>query len=255
LKQVILNLLTNAIKFTDIGMVTFGYEIDKKNKQIHFTVRDTGLGIDEEEHKNIFDRFKRVDSDISIKVGGLGLGLAISKAYVELLGGSITLESKVGEGSTFYFSIPLKYAKMEHISVRPINNLEAKRSEDKLILIAEDDNINFLLFQKIMQNKNYQIIRAVNGQEAVEVCLNNPNIDLVLMDIKMPIMTGFEAIERIQPMRPTLPIIAQTAYSSSEDKAKIEEAGFTDYITKPLDRELLFELLTKYLEKEDFNEK
>ncbi|WP_284651898.1 ATP-binding protein [Flavobacterium terrisoli] len=254
LKQVIINLLTNAIKFTDTGMVTFGYEIDEKNELIHFTVRDTGLGIDEGEHKNIFDRFKRVDSDVSIKVGGLGLGLAISKAYVELLGGTISLESKVGEGSTFYFSIPLQYAKVEHITVRPINNLEFKKSEDKLILIAEDDNINFLLFQKMMQNKNYQIIRAVNGQEAVEVCLNNPNIDLVLMDIKMPIMTGFEAIERIQPIRPTLPIIAQTAYSSSEDKAKIEEAGFTDYITKPLNRERLFELLTKYLEKEDHNE-
>ncbi|MFN3968515.1 ATP-binding protein [Flavobacterium sp.] len=254
LKQVIINLLTNAIKFTDVGMVTFGYEIDEKNQLIHFTVRDTGLGIDAEEHKNIFDRFKRVDSDVSIKVGGLGLGLAISKAYVELLGGSISLESKVGEGSTFYFSIPLKYAKMENISVRPINNLEVSKSEDKLILIAEDDNINFLLFQKMMQNKNYQIIRAINGQEAVEICLNNPNIDLVLMDIKMPIMTGFEAIERIQPMRPTLPIIAQTAYSSSEDKAKIEEAGFTDYITKPLNRERLFDLLTTYLEEKSKDE-
>ncbi|MFN3754378.1 ATP-binding protein [Flavobacterium sp.] len=254
LKQVIINLLTNAIKFTDTGMVTFGYEIDEKNEQIHFTIRDTGLGIDEQEHQNIFDRFKRVDSDVSIKVGGLGLGLAISKAYVELLGGTITLESKVGEGSTFYFSIPLQYAKVENIMVRSIDNHENIKTENKLILIAEDDNINFLLFQKMMQHKNYEIIRAINGREAVEICLGNANIDLVLMDIKMPIMNGFEAIEQIQPMRPNLPIIAQTAYSSSEDKAKIEEAGFTDYITKPLDRERLFELLTKYLEKEHNNE-
>nr|WP_294773644.1 ATP-binding protein [uncultured Flavobacterium sp.] len=254
LKQVLINLLTNAIKFTDKGMVTFGYEIDEKNQLIHFTVRDTGLGIDEEEHKNIFDRFKRVDSDISIKVGGLGLGLAISKAYVELLGGKIALESKVGEGSTFYFSIPLKYAKVESITVRPVNNLDAVKTDDKLILIAEDDNINFLLFQKMMQNKNYKIIRAINGQEAVEICLSNPGIDLVLMDIKMPILNGFEAIERIQPIRPNLPIIAQTAYSSSEDKAKIEAAGFIDYITKPLNRERLFELLIMYLEEKDRNE-
>ncbi|MBF6639939.1 response regulator [Flavobacterium sp. J49] len=251
LKQVLVNLLTNAIKFTDVGMVTFGYEIDEKNALIHFTVRDTGLGIDEEQHNNIFDRFKRVDSDISIKVGGLGLGLAISKAYVELLGGTITLESKVGEGSTFYVSIPLKYAEMEPITVSSVNNFEITKSDDKLILIAEDDNINFLLFQKMMQNKNYQIIRAVNGKETVEICLNNPSIDLVLMDIKMPIMNGFEAIERIQPVRPNLPIIAQTAYSSSEDKAKILDAGFTDYITKPLSRERLFELLTTYLEKRE----
>lgn len=247
LKQVIINLLTNAIKFTDKGMVTFGYEIDENNQLIHFTVRDTGLGIDEVEHKNIFDRFKRVDSDISIKVGGLGLGLAISKAYIELLGGNITLTSKVGEGSTFYFSIPLQYAKVEQITVRPVNESESAKSERKVILIAEDDNINYLLFQKMMQHKNFEIIRAINGQVAVEVCLSNPNIDLVLMDIKMPILDGFQAIEQIQSMRPHLPIIAQTAYSSSEDKAKIEKAGFSDYITKPLNRERLFELLDQYL--------
>lgn len=248
LKQVIINLLTNAIKFTDKGMVTFGYEIDEQNQLIHFTVRDTGLGIDEVEHKNIFDRFKRVDSDVSIKVGGLGLGLAISKAYVELLGGSITLTSKVGEGSTFYFSIPLQYAKVEQITVRPVNEAEVTKSERKVILIAEDDNINYLLFQKMMQHKNFEIIRAINGQVAVELCLGNPNIDLVLMDIKMPILDGFQAIEQIQPIRPNLPIIAQTAYSSSEDKAKIEKAGFSDYITKPLNRERLFELLDYYLD-------
>ncbi|MGL2964015.1 ATP-binding protein [Flavobacterium sp. RSB2_4_14] len=254
LKQVIINLLTNAIKFTDEGFVTFGYEIDEKNELIHFTIRDTGLGIDEEEHKNIFDRFKRVDSDVSIKVGGLGLGLAISKAYVELLGGTISLESKIGEGSTFYFSIPLKYSKSDHITVRSINNEEVVKSEKEVILIAEDDNINFLLFQKMMQNKCYEIIRAINGKEAVDICLNNPNIDLVLMDIKMPIMDGFEALEQIQPIRPNLPIIAQTAYSSSEDKERIEAAGFSDYITKPLSRERLFELITKYLDKSTNNE-
>ena len=254
LKQVIINLVTNAIKFTDEGMVTFGYEIDEKKQLIHFTVRDTGLGIDEEQHNNIFDRFKRVDSDISIKVGGLGLGLAISKAYVELLRGKISLKSKIGEGSTFYFSIPLNYSKIEHITVRPVNELENIKTEEKVILIAEDDNINFLLFQKMMQGKNYQIIRAINGQEAVEICLNNPNMDLVLMDIKMPIMDGFQVIERIMPMRPNLPIIAQTAYSSSDDKIKIEEAGFSDYITKPLNREKLFELINKYLNMDKYDE-
>lgn len=254
LKQVIINLLTNALKFTERGSVTFGFEIDEENELINFTVKDTGLGIDEDNHKNIFDRFKRVDSDISIKVGGLGLGLAISKAYVDLLGGTITLESKVGEGSTFYFSIPLKYSIVEHITVKQINNIEIQKSEGETILIAEDDNINFLLFQKMMQNKNYKIIRAINGQEAVDICLNNPNIDLVLMDIKMPIMNGFEAMEQIRPIRPNLPIIAQTAYSSSEDKIKIEEAGFNGYLTKPLSRENLFEMINTYLDKENYNE-
>jgi signal transduction histidine kinase/ActR/RegA family two-component response regulator len=254
LKQVIINLLTNAIKFTEKGSVAFGFEIDDEKELINFTVRDTGLGIDEDNHKYIFDRFKRVDSDISIKVGGLGLGLAISKAYIDLLGGSITLESRVGEGSTFYFSIPLQYSKTEHITVKSINNIDVAKSESETILIAEDDNINFLLFQKMMQNKNYKILRAINGQEAVDICINNPNIDLVLMDIKMPLMNGFEALEQIRPIRPTLPIIAQTAYSSSDDKIKIEEAGFNGYITKPLNRDNLFELINKYLDKENYNE-
>jgi signal transduction histidine kinase/CheY-like chemotaxis protein len=254
LKQVIINLLTNAIKFTEEGSVTLGFEIDENNKLIHFTVKDTGLGIDENNHKNIFDRFRRVDSDISVKVGGLGLGLAISKAYIDLLSGTISLSSKIGEGSTFYFSIPLVYAITENIVVKQVNNNEINKTKEQIILIAEDDNINFLLFQKMMQNKNYKIIRAINGQEAVDICINNPNIDLVLMDIKMPIMTGFEALEQIRPIRPDLPIIAQTAYSSSEDKIKIEEAGFNGYITKPLNRDNLFELINTFLNKENYNE-
>ena len=117
------------------------------------------------------------------------------------------------------------------------------------ILIAEDDNINFLLFQKIMKAKKYKIIRAENGQEVVDICFNNPNIDLVLMDIKMPIMDGFEALEKIAPIRPNLPMIAQTAFSSNEDKNKIFKAGFTDYITKPIDRERLFEIIDVILKK------
>ncbi len=248
LKQVIINLLTNAIKFTEQGSVTFGFDVDEESGLINFIIKDTGLGIDENNHKYIFDRFKRVDSDISIKVGGLGLGLAISKAYIDLLGGTISLESKIGEGSTFYFSIPLEYSVNEHITVKQIANVDVVKSEAVTILIAEDDNINFLLFQKMMQHKNYKIIRAINGQEAVDFCLNTPTIDLVLMDIKMPIMNGFEALEQIRPIRLNLPIIAQTAYSSSDDKIRIEEAGFTDYITKPLNRERLFELIDKYLD-------
>ena len=254
LKQVIVNLVNNAVKFTEKGVVSFGYEIDKVESKIHFTIKDTGLGIAEDNYKNIFDRFKRVDSDISIKVGGLGLGLAITKAYVELLGGTISLESKLGVGTTFYFSIPLKYNKVEHIVVKQVAEVEILKSDGAIILIAEDDNINFLLFQKIMQKESYKIIRAINGQEAVDICINNSNIDLVLMDIKMPLMNGFEALEQIRPLRPDLPIIAQTAYSASEDKIKIEVAGFTDYITKPLNRERLFELIDKYLSKEKNNE-
>jgi signal transduction histidine kinase/ActR/RegA family two-component response regulator len=251
LKQIITNLITNALKFTEQGSVEFGYEIDEQNNQILFKVKDTGFGIDENNQKYIFDRFRRVGGDHTIKIGGLGLGLAISKAYVEMLGGTIALESKIDKGSEFYFSIPLEYVKCQKITVQPVSQLAISKGEEEgTILIAEDDNINFLLFQKIMKSKNYKIIRAENGQEAVDICFNNPNIDLVLMDIKMPIMDGFEAFEKISPIRPNLPIIAQTAFSSNEDKEKIFKAGFTDYITKPINRERLFELIDEILKKE-----
>jgi CheY-like chemotaxis protein len=114
-------------------------------------------------------------------------------------------------------------------------------------LVAEDDNINFLLLEKIMQLKNYKIIRAKNGQEAVSICIDNKNIDLVLMDIKMPILSGYEALAKIKVFRPELPIIAQTAYSSSEDQEKMEQAGFVNYITKPINKEKLFQIIAKTL--------
>jgi signal transduction histidine kinase/CheY-like chemotaxis protein len=251
LKQIIVNLVTNAIKFTDEGFVAFGYEVDEANKQIKFTVKDTGFGIDEESHNHIFDRFRRVGGEKSAKAGGLGLGLAISKAYVEMLGGSIKLESKIGKGSVFSFTIPLVYDKVEMITVQHIKNKpNIKGEEEGTILIAEDDNINFLLFQRIMRDQNYKIIRAENGQEAVNICLSNPHIDLVLMDIKMPVMDGFEAFEKIQPIRPNLPVIAQTAFSSNEDKERIMKEGFTNYITKPINREQLFEIIDDVLKKE-----
>ena len=248
LKQIITNLVTNAIKFTDNGTVSFGYEVIDSKKQIKFAIKDTGLGIDDKNQQYIFDRFKRVDSDFSIKVGGLGLGLSITKAYVEMLGGTISLKSALGKGSEFTFTIPLEYDKAETIIVHQVfNDKTETNKEEGLLLIAEDDNINFVLFEKLMKQKNYKILRAINGSQAVEICLNNPNIDLVLMDIKMPIMDGFEALELIKPIRPNLPIIAQTAYSSAEDEDKIYAAGFSDYITKPLNRERLFELINHYI--------
>lgn len=244
LKQIIVNLVTNAIKFTNVGYVAFGYKINKSAKEIIINIKDSGLGIDEINQKNIFERFKRVDGDAAINEGGLGLGLAISKAYVEMLGGKIFLESKVNKGSVFSFSIPLKFDYVQMITVQPIKEKENFIGhDDGIILIAEDDNINFLLFQKIMQSKNYTIIRAVNGQEAVDICLSNSNIDLVLMDIKMPKMNGFEALEKIKTIRPELIVIAQTAYASDEDEEKILKAGFNGYLTKPINREQLFEII------------
>lgn len=250
LAQVITNLLTNAIKYTEKGTVEFGFAIKEKAGIIEFRVKDSGIGIDDKNIKVIFDRFRRIEDDFSVELSGLGLGLAICKAYVEMLGGTIDVNSKVGEGSEFVFSIPLKYDTTtitEEKSV--ITTIDLEANHDKVILVAEDDNINFLLLKKILQMRNYTIIRAVNGQEAVTICSTNPAINLVFMDIKMPIMDGYAAFEKIKTFLPNLPVIAQTAHSSSEDKERVLQAGFTDYVTKPLDKERIFNVIDTVFKK------
>ena len=249
LKQVLINLITNAIKFTDSGFVEFGYNKSTDDSQIHFFVKDSGLGIDEENQPFIFDRFRRVDSDYSIKVGGLGLGLAISKAYVHLLGGDIKLVSELGEGSTFKFNVPLV---VDTDTTRKFKTKETEKDSvsDKMatILVAEDDNINFLLIEKLLKMKHYTVIRAKDGVEAIEMCkLHDSEINLVLMDIKMPGLSGYDAFEKVKEINPKLPVIAQTAFSSSEEIEKIKNFGFDAYITKPLNKEKLYDLLISIL--------
>ena len=250
LKQIIINLLYNAIKFTDGGYVAFGYEIIEEGELdfIEFTIKDTGIGISKENQKTIFDRFKRVESNLTIEKGGLGLGLAITKAYVEMMGGTISIHSNQNNGTIFTFRIPLKYDKTNKIDVQKVSDIQLEMQlNTKTILIAEDDNINFLLIKKMLQVTNHEIIRAENGQIAVDIALENPTIDIVLMDIKMPVMNGYEAFEKITAIRPNLPIIAQTAHASEEDKDKVAVFGFTDYITKPINKELLLEMVSKYI--------
>jgi signal transduction histidine kinase/CheY-like chemotaxis protein len=249
LKQIITNLITNAIKYTENGKVGFGYRINEKEKVLEFTVKDSGIGIDKKNVSIIFDRFRRIEDDFSAELSGLGLGLAICKAYIEMLGGSIQVESTVGVGSSFVFTIPLHYDEKVVVKTEEEIREDFESNSDKVILIAEDDNINFLLLKKILELKNYSTIRAVNGQEAVTICSTNPAIDLVFMDIKMPVMDGYSAFEKIKVFLPNLPVIAQTAHSSSEDKERVMQAGFTDYITKPLDKDKIFELLEKYFKK------
>ncbi len=250
LVQVITNLLTNAIKFTENGTVEFGFEIKEKAGIIEFRVKDSGIGIDDKNIKVIFDRFRRIEDDFSVELSVLGLGLAICKAYVEMLGGTININSKVGEGSEFVFSIPLKYDTTTFIEENAIvTTIDLEANHDIVILVAEDDNINFLLLKKILQIRNYTIIRAINGQEAVTICSTNPAINLVFMDIKMPIMDGYAAFEKIKTFLPNLPVIAQTAHSSAEDKERVLQAGFTDYVTKPLDKERIFKVIDTVFKK------
>ncbi|HKX86116.1 MAG TPA: response regulator [Flavobacterium sp.] len=248
LKQVLINLITNAIKFTHKGFVEFGYNKSTDGSLIHFFVKDSGLGIDEDDQPFIFDRFRRVDSDYSIKVGGLGLGLAISKAYVHLLGGNIELESKMNVGSNFKFTIPLVIDTDTSRKFR-INEegKEITSGKTATVLVAEDDNINFLLIEKLLKMRRYNVIRARDGLEAIEFCKQNNDINLVLMDIKMPGLSGYDAFAKVKEINPKMPIIAQTAFSSTEEIERIKSFGFDAYITKPLDKEKLYDLLTSIL--------
>ncbi|MDR6846158.1 ATP-binding protein [Flavobacterium granuli] len=245
LKQIIVNLLTNAIKFTDSGHVAFGYNICPNNDFLEFRVEDTGIGISEKDLKVIFDRFRRVEDDYSISLSGLGLGLSISKAYVEMLGGEITVESVFGGGSVFKFTIPLRYDETAHEENDTLPEIAYNESEGKTILVAEDDNINFLLLKTILEKKNHIVLRAKNGQEVVDISASESNIDLIFMDIKMPVLDGYEAFEIIKKDNPDRIVIAQTAHSSSEVKESIMKAGFSGYITKPLDKEKIFELINQ----------
>lgn len=243
LKQVLTNLITNAVKYTERGFVSFGYEVNDSTAEIEFTIQDSGIGIDEGQQSKIFDRFHRIDNDFTIKAGGLGLGLAISKAYISMMGGRIWVQSGENMGTTFTFTIPLRYSTSENLLPYLPQVEHPGNTKSITILVAEDDNINFLLMQKMLHADKHMIIRAKNGQEAVDICTARTDIDLVLMDIKMPVLDGYQAFEIIKIMRPLLPVIAQTAYSSSDDENKMKKMGFHGYISKPIKKERLFEII------------
>ena len=245
LMQVLSNLLDNAFKFTKYGSVEFGYSVVPCF--LEFYVKDSGIGIPIEFFDRIFDRFYQVE-DPSVRHGGTGLGLSICKAYVEQMGGKIWLESKPGEGTTFYFSVPYipnpdelpRGTTEDESEVKPITS-------GSIILVAEDDDINYLLLKEIVESMGLSTMRARNGVEAVDKAIQLKETDLILMDIKMPIMDGFEATAKIKSLRPVIKIIAITAYTQDSDKEKIMLSGFSDYVSKPVDRNKLVKLLMKYL--------
>ncbi|MBK7213691.1 MAG: response regulator [Bacteroidales bacterium] len=244
--QVVSNLLINAFKFTRDGHVEFGYKLN--NNKLQFFVEDTGIGIPEHMQTAIFDRFRQADSSVAREYGGTGLGLSISKAYVELMGGKIWLRSVVGKGTTFYFELPYNPAYDSDEPAKPSTFGDLLSvSSSKAILVAEDQELNFLLIREMVSWMGWNLIRAENGEEAVTICRENPNIDLVLMDLKMPVMDGFTATKIIKSFRPDLPVIIQSAYIHEEDKEKAQQYGCDDYITKPFEKDSFVALVRKYL--------
>jgi PAS domain S-box-containing protein len=244
-RQILLNLLENAIKFTFDGSITYGYKlIDGK---LEFYVKDTGIGISKNKQSYIFERFRQLELSATRRFGGTGLGLSIAKALVEMFHGDIWLESTEGKGTTFFFTIPYK-SENQKIE-KPVKEIELPIYDwnRKTILVVEDEQVNYLYINELLFRTQVNILHAKDGLEALEFVKNNPNISLILMDIRLPNMDGFMAIERILKMNKRVPIIAQTAFASDEDRAKCLEAGCVDYLSKPIKTNTLLLTISKYI--------
>jgi PAS domain S-box-containing protein len=243
---ILTNLVKNAINHTEKGSVEFGYMI--KDDFLEFYVKDTGIGVPKDRQEAIFERFIQADIANKMALQGAGLGLSISKAYVEILGGSIRLKSEEGEGTVFYFTLPfLQDLSIEKtVSSEIVSPVRTDFSKKLKIVIAEDDAISEKLISKVIKDYGSEIINTRNGLEAVEACRNNPDIDLVFMDIQMPIMDGHEAAREIRKFNKEVIIIAQTAYALIGDMEKAIDANCNDYISKPLKVEELKLLIFKY---------
>jgi PAS domain S-box-containing protein len=244
---ILTNLVRNAIKFTYEGSIEFGYE--KKGEYLEFFVKDTGIGIPKNQKELIFDRFRQGSESHNRGYEGSGLGLSISKSYVEMLDGKIWVESEEGKGSTFYFTIPYNSVMEERTEIENVVSEKDKEVEIKnlKILIVEDDEISYSLLTKMLQKISKEVLHAITGVEAVEACRNNPDLDFVLMDIRMPVMDGNEATRQIRQFNKDVIIIAQTAYGFSRDKEKAIEVGCNDFISKPINKTLLYELIKKHI--------
>lgn len=247
LKQVLTNLLSNAIKFTDKGHVKFS--VHNQEKTLLFAVEDTGIGMNAETKRMVFDRFSKAARNDNRLYGGAGLGLAISKSLVEMLGGRIWVKSKLHEGSVFYFTIPW---------VKPVSdnntNITEKQSageqtfywKDKILIIAEDEDANYKYLETLLKKSGVRLLRAVNGYEVLELVQKTKRIDLILMDVKMPGLDGMETARRVKYFNPHIPVVAQTAYTAvvNQNNAIPE---FDDMLFKPLDAQTLLRKINRFL--------
>jgi CheY-like chemotaxis protein/nitrogen-specific signal transduction histidine kinase len=244
---ILINLVKNAIKYTNTGTITIGYSLE--GKCIKFYVQDTGIGIAKNRQKAVFERFVQADIEDVQARQGAGLGLTITKSYVTLLGGEIWMESEQGRGSIFYFKLPYNPTTKEaQINTKDMTEEIQTTEKRKLkILIVEDDQISEMLLKITIKDFCAEPLIARSGKEAVTLAKNNPDLDLILMDIKLQIISGHEATRQIRKFNKEVIIIAQTAYALSSDREKAVNSGCNDYLTKPIDKIKLGELITTYL--------
>jgi len=242
LKQILSVLLDNAIKFTDKGRVEFGFTHPSES-EIQFFVKDTGIGLDDKYQDVIFERFRQVDEGATKKYDGSGIGLSIAKKLTELLNGKIWFESTSRKGATFYVKLPHKNEKPASAFTQPA----VFNWENRKILVAEDKKINFEIIQETLSTTHVKLIWAKNGKDALEKLKQEKDIDLVLMDIQMPVMDGYETTKLIKKFNSEIPVIAQTAYALPQDNYKCFDAGCDDYIAKPISIDLFLNKINRFL--------
>lgn len=248
LYQTLNNLINNAFKFTNKGHIKYGYDL--KDNLLEFFVEDTGIGIDKNIQNQIFSYFRQAEVETTRRFGGTGLGLSICLGNIELLEGKIWVDSQPNKGSTFHFTIPynpVNTGATTHATKRA--DVRQKTLKKPNILVAEDEEFNFLFIQELLEDMNLEIIRAADGNEAIEICTRNANIDLVLMDLKMPNLNGYEATQQIKKIRPQLPVVAQTAFFFPEDRKKAFNAGCDGFLPKPIKEKDIIDLIRKYISK------
>ena len=249
-QQILNNLLSNAIKFTEKGYVKFGYEF-VGDSYLKFFVEDSGIGIQKDKQELIFDRFRQADEDYTKVHGGAGLGLSISKSLVRLMGGEIWLDSEPEKGSTFWFTLPYSKGVDVTTDMTKLKGLDLKQQNllnGKKILVVEDEVLNFRFLKDYLEKSGASIVFAENGQDALSIFNSLDKPDLILMDIKMPVMDGLETTREIRRSNNNIPIIAVTAFAQEDDKNKCLLAGCNDFISKPINlNDLIFKIL-KYLD-------
>jgi CheY-like chemotaxis protein len=249
LGQILSNLISNAIKFTEKGYIEVGCSQLPDNKLLEFYVKDTGIGIKEENLKLIFERFRKIEDNVTQFYRGTGLGLSISSQLVKLMGGTMRVTSRPGEGSVFYFTIPVIESNVQVTPSKLYKEIPGDLPDLKnyTILVAEDDPSNFYYIERLLKKTNVNIFHAENGIQALEIIQEHPEIKLILMDIKMPQMDGIEALHEIRKLNIQIPVIAQTAYTLADEVTKLKAEGFDEYLSKPIHSATLYKILYQYL--------
>lgn len=250
INQVLSNLIENAFKYTYEGEIELGYTFTKEGDidYLIYYVRDSGQGVSKSSKESIFNQFTQESDDYRSTSGGTGLGLAISRNIARLMNGDIRLDSTVGKGSVFHFMIPFIQQKQEPLHKPEVKKKAKSEHEypDKTILIAEDEDSNYKLLEVMLRKTHVRIIRAYNGKQAIDYVLGGNDVDLVLMDVRMPVMNGYEATEHIKKYEPKLPVIIQTAFALSGDRETSFEAGCDAYLSKPINANELYRLMKKF---------